>query len=173
MHTPSRSRSRRGIRTLLVAAAVAVVLPFSIAACSSQPSASSSAGTASGVGAKWGSCMRDAGFDVQDPDDASVEAGFSNPPAGADDEEYGRASSTCSEQAGVERASTADHQKWERQYAQVATCIRENGYEDLPEQEPGTIQTDGYPRAEEPGFNDVFMDCLAEFAPDTKTQGVG
>ncbi|WIB60706.1 hypothetical protein DEJ13_02440 [Curtobacterium sp. MCLR17_007] len=173
MHTTSRHHLLRGRRALLVAAAIAVTLPFSVAACSTQPSADPGTSAGSGVGAKWGSCMRDAGFDVEDPDDTAVEAGLSKAPAGADRAAFSAAASACTEKAGVERASSADQQKWERQYAQVANCIRENGYDDFPEQEPGSLNTSVYQRSSEPQFETVVDDCLAEFAPDTRSQSVG
>ncbi|KQS09226.1 hypothetical protein ASG04_10170 [Curtobacterium sp. Leaf183] len=166
-------RQRPARRILIAAATIAVLMPLSLSACSTSSDAGSGSSTASGVGAKWGACMRDAGFEVEDPDDASVEAGLSKPPAGVDGAEFADASSSCSDEAGIERSSSADHQKWARQYAQVASCIRENGYDDFPEQQPGSIGTEGYPRAEEPEFNDVMDDCLAEFAPDTQSQSVG
>ena len=167
----------RRLRVVLATALLACTLPLGLAACSTSSTSSDGADTAadatSGIGAQWGSCMRDAGFDVEDPDDQTVASGITKPLPGVDEQAFSTASATCAEQAGVEPASSADHQKWERQYDQVASCIRDNGYEDFPEQQPGSISTNGYPRAEEPEFDQTFRDCLAEFAPDTQTQDAG
>lgn len=163
----------RSRRTALAAAALLCALPLALAACSSGSGAPSAKDATAGVGAEWGACMREAGFEVEDPDDASVESGVLAAPPGAEQEEFQRAGARCAKDAGVHGTSKADKQDWERQYAKVASCIRENGYEDFPEQRPGGISTEGYPRAREPGFETAMHDCLAEFAPDTTTQNVG
>lgn len=117
--------------------------------------------------------MRDAGFDVRDPDDASVASGAVPVPEGADDAAYTDAAATCSAAAGVPRASTADKQKWERQYTKVASCIRENGFADFPEQQPGVLDFGSYPRSQESGFQQAADTCLQQFAPDTTTKNAG
>jgi len=165
---------RRHRRTAVIAALLlAGALPFALAACSSGSDASSAKDTTAGVGAKWGSCMRDAGFNVQDPTDAQVESGVMQAPPDSDQEEFTRAGSACARKAGVEGASDAEKQKWEREYAKVASCIRERGYPDFPEQEPGSLDVGGYARGQEPGFQKVMFACTEEFSPDTKTQNVG
>lgn len=165
-HTTHRGRA------LIAAALLLCTLPLGLAACSTSSTGGDTvADSSAGVGAAWGSCMREAGFDVEDPDDALVESGMSRTPAGVDGQEFSKASSVCSQKAGVERSSSAELQKWERQYAKVASCIRDHGYDDFPEQQAGGLSTEGYARAEEPEFDRVFRDCLAEFSPDTQVQG--
>lgn len=163
----------RSRRTVLAAAALLCALPLALSACSSGSEASSAKDATAGIGAKWGACMRDAGFQVQDPGDATVESGVMAAPPGSEQEEFQRAGARCAKEAGVQRSSEADKQKWERQSADVASCIRENGYEDLPAQQPGVLDVTGYPRAQEAAFQKVLQDCNAEFAPDTTTQNVG
>ena len=164
------TRTRTAIATLVLA----VTLPLALASCSTD-SAPTATDAAAGVGATWGDCVRDAGFDVQDPPDDMLERGTITMPEGVDQQSWDQAASKCSALAGVERADTADQQKWARQYDQVASCIRDHGYDDFPEQEPGSIGVDreAYPRAKEPEFEQTFQDCLAEYAPDTKTQDAG
>ncbi|TQJ26843.1 hypothetical protein FB462_0687 [Curtobacterium citreum] len=151
-----------------VVAALIVAAPLSLAACTSSPASSDSTSSASGVGARWGACMRDAGLDVEDPDDESVRTGTYPAPDGGDGQAFTRQAQECSEQVGVERADAAQQQQWERQYAKVADCIRDRGFDDLPEQQPGVLDFNDYPRADEPGFADAASACLAEFAPDTQ-----
>lgn len=158
-------------RSVRAAAVFALVLgaPFALTACSDASSAPTSTGAAGGLGAQWGDCMRDAGFSVEDPTDAELRSGTYPAPADADADAFGERAAACSEQAGVERADASQKQEWERQYAQVADCIRENGFDDLPEQAAGVLDFQGYPGASEPEFDEVSAECLAEFAPDTQT----
>lgn len=158
------------LRSTTTAIALVLAAPLLLSACSTSSTSSPTvAETASGLGAKWGACMRDAGFDVQDPSDAEVQQGLFRVPEGADEESFGEQSGRCSEAAGVERADSSQEQDWARQYARVADCIRERGFDDFPEQTPGTIDLQGYPRAQEPEFEQVSAACLAEFAPDTQS----
>ena len=158
----------------LAALAVAALLPLTCTACSSdpEPSAATSA-PAAGIGAKWGSCMRDAGFEIVDPTDEAVSSGVVTRPTGADADEFDRAAGECQKAAGVRGADSAQRQRWDRQYEQVANCIRENGFADLPEQRTGSLDFCSYPRVTEPEFDRVTDRCLQEFAPDTQTQPVG
>lgn len=114
--------------------------------------------------------MRDAGFEVPDPTDADVRSGTVPAPDDADQRAFGEQAERCSETAGLRRPDAAQRQTWERQYAQVAECIRAGGFDDLPEQAPGVLDFHDYPRASEPSFADVSGRCLAEFAPDTQIQ---
>jgi len=161
----------RPLRAIALVLAVGAVLP--LAACASTTSASPSSGphsAAAGLGERWGSCMRDAGIDVTDPEDDAVRSGAVQTPDGADQEEFTRASKRCAESLGVTGLSNADRQRWEREYAAVADCVREHGYPDLPEQQPGVLDFHAYPRSSEDGFQQALSDCMAEFSPDTKQQ---
>lgn len=166
---------------LLSRAAIATTLALSLASCSGEsdaPSASdarSASDGATGIGAKWSECMRAAGFDVPDADDSAVESGVFHAPAGVGQGDFGQAAEACAEKLGVSGASSADKQKWARQYAQVADCVRENGYPDFPPQPAGSItfSESKYPRAAEEQFKKVSMDCLQKYAPDTQMQNPG
>lgn len=163
----------RRLRGTLGSLAVLGTLPFLLIACSGPSESSTAARADAGAGATWGACMRDAGFDVPDPDDATVASGVTSGPAGVDQAAFSEAAKTCAQRAGVEPASDADHQKWSRQYTQVASCIREHGYPDFPEQKDGGISTMDYPRAQEPAFEETFDECLAEYSPDSQTRSAG
>ncbi|WIE76092.1 hypothetical protein [Curtobacterium sp. MCSS17_007] len=165
MNTTSRSTR------LLAAALVVAALPFGLAACSSQDTTSDAPTTAQGIGAKWSACMRAGGFEVADASDDEVRSGVVRSPEGADAEAWEERAGTCSQQLGIEGTSDQQAQQWEREYAAVASCIRENGYDDFPEQQPGSINTGDYPRATEPRFDEVFQECLREHAPSTRTTG--
>jgi hypothetical protein len=59
---------------------------FALTGCSKgAPSAEE---ITAGVGRRRGACMRDAWFEVEDPDDASVESGVLAAPPGAAQEEF-------------------------------------------------------------------------------------
>ncbi len=118
--------------------------------------------------AKWGECMRSAGFDVPDPADEELASGVVRTPPGADEQAFGTSAKACQQKLGLKGTDDAQRQTWERQYDQVASCIREHGFADFPEQEPGTLNPGDYARAQEPAFEKTFSDCLAEFAPGTK-----
>jgi hypothetical protein len=170
MDTPTTPRTTRPLRSTLAGAIGAVALLALLTGCSSPsgaPTASGAAGT--GVGAKWGECMRTAGFETEDPSDELVESGAAMMPGGVDEDAWTKAAATCSEQIGVERADSAKEDEWARQYDRVASCIREE-YPDFPEQEPGSLvlSPDQYPRASEQGFQDRSDECMEQFASDTK-----
>ncbi|WP_420363638.1 hypothetical protein AABM26_04690 [Curtobacterium aetherium] len=158
---------------LLAAVALAAALPFTLVACSQgSPDAASTSASSDGIGARWGSCMRDAGFEVQDPDDDALRSGTVTSPQGADQEAFTTAAQTCSKQVGVTGADSAQKQEWARQYEAVAACVRENGYPDFPEQPDGGINFGDYARAGEPKFQEVADRCLEEFSPDSTSTKV-
>lgn len=162
----------RRIRGTIASLAVLATLPFLLVACSGQSDGDTAPRADPGIGAQWGACMRDAGFAVQDPDDESVAAGVTAAPPGVDQAAFADAAASCSERAGVEPASNADHQKWQRQYEQVASCVREE-YRDFPERDDGGFGVDeSYPHADEPAFKETVAKCMAEFSPDTQNRPV-
>jgi hypothetical protein len=116
--------------------------------------------------------MRSAGFTVDDPSDDQVSSGTITSPAGSDQERFRSAADRCAEDLGVHRADSATKEKWNREYDQVASCIRE-AYPDYPEQDPGTVSfgSDDYPTAADPAFQERAEECLHRYSPDTKTQG--
>lgn len=175
MTTTPRSTGRP-----LLAGLLALGLAAGLSACAGSPnaapgSAAADAGSpeaAAGLGAKWGACMRSAGFTVEDPDDDQVRSGTITSPAGADQERFRTAADRCADDLGVHRADSAMKEKWNREYDQVASCVRE-AYPDFPEQQPGSISFNPseYPPAGEPAFQDRADECLAKYSPDTKRQG--
>ncbi len=158
------------IRTALTAVALLAALPIALSACTSSAPGPDPTSAARGVGAEWGNCMRDAGFAVQDPTDEEVTGGLLPSAEGVDREASERQAEECRRRLGVRGIDDAQKQTWARQYDQVTSCVREHGYADFPEQQPGVIDTSGYARATEPQFEETFKDCLAEYAPDTKVQ---
>lgn len=163
---------------LLLTAALAFGLSVGLGGCSGpvadRPDAASSADTGSGIGARWGNCMRSAGFDVEDPSDDLVRSGTVLAPQGVDQERYAAAADRCSSDLGVERQDSASHDEWNREYDRVASCIRD-AYPDYPEQKPGmlALSPEDYPRATESGFQEKADACLQQFSPGTKTQHAG
>ena len=150
------------------AALALVVAPVALAGCSAAPTAPTQDGASpAALGARWGDCMRDAGFDVQDPSDDQVRSGTVTSPSGVDQERFASAAQHCGSELGVQRADTAQQDRWKRQYAAVDSCVRER-YPDAPEQRPGVIDYSGYPRAQEPEFDETLSACIAEHAPDTQ-----
>lgn len=164
------THTTRSRRTRFAALAVACSLSFGLAACSGGAAADTVAETKTGSGAVYGSCMRDAGFDVEDPDDASLESGVVRAPEGADREAFEKAMDACGKQAGVEGSSVAEQQKWARDATKVASCIRENGYPDFPEQKPGMIDAMGYERSGEAGFEKAARACSEKYSSGSPAQ---
>lgn len=117
--------------------------------------------------------MRSAGFTVEDPSDDQVSSGTVTSPAGADQERFRSAADRCADDLGVHRADSATKEKWNREYDQVASCVRET-YPDFPQQQPGSISfnPDEYPPAGEPAFQERADECMAKYSPDTKRQDV-
>ncbi|MFJ4225694.1 hypothetical protein [Microbacterium sp. NPDC089695] len=172
MDTTSKLRSPGGIsRTLLgLGAGAALVLVMTGCGPTSDDLASATrADDASSQSAQWGTCMRAAGFDVQDPDEDALKSGVLFAPPGVAEDVFHDAARECLQEVGIDGVTGEERDKWEREYAAVEDCIRKNGYPDFPAQEPGVLDMQGYPRAEEPEFEQVFADCIAAHSPDTKT----
>jgi hypothetical protein len=171
MTTTTTPRTR-----LLVAGLLALGLTTGVAACSGttdQTAGSTDAST--GIGARWGDCMRSAGIDVEDPSDDQVSSGAVVSPADVDQERFQSAADQCAQDLGVRRADSAEQDKWVRQYQRVASCIREE-YPDFPEDgSDGGISflPDEYPPAGEQAFQELAQKCMQQYAPDTKMQEVG
>lgn len=152
---------------------LALGLAAGLTACAgSSDTAAGTASAGSGLGARWGDCMRSAGFTIDDPSDDQVSSGTITSPAGSDQERFRSAADRCAEDLGVHRADSATKEKWNREYDQVASCVRE-AYPDYPEQDPGTVSfgSDDYPPAADPAFQKRAEECLHRYSPDTKTQG--
>lgn len=165
-------------RRAAVLGAVALIGATLLGGCSTAPHEESGGTAADGpttVAAKWGACMRDAGFPVDDPSEEALRSGVTSAPQGVDQERFAEAADTCAQQAGVERADGAAEDEHARQYEAVGSCIRDHGYPDFPELRHGVLRTgpDDYARATEDGFQQTLQECLHEFAPDTQHQQAG
>lgn len=167
-----RTTNRPPIQNIL-AAVLVIGLATGLSACvtDSTGDRDTTASAAAGLGARWGACMRSAGFDIDDPSDAQVRSGTVTSPQSVDQERFGTAADSCSAELGVERADSAAKEQWKREYAMVGSCVRE-AYPDLPEQEPGTLSFDPetYPFVREPAFQDRLDSCLQQYSPDTEMQ---
>jgi hypothetical protein len=118
--------------------------------------------------------MRSAGFSVDDPSDDEVTSGVVTTPPGVDQTRYQVAAAQCGRELGVQPPDAADEEKWNRQYDQVSSCIRD-AYPDFPEQRPGVIEWDSetYPTSDDPAFKQRNAECMRKYAPDTMTQHIG
>lgn len=172
MNTTTRTPTRT--RIALILAGLALV--STAAGCASGGAGTDSTATAAGgLGSKWGTCMRDAGFDVQDPRDEDVQNGVQTFRDGdASEPGFDDAAASCYQKLGIHGADKAQKEKWKRQYDQVASCIREE-FPDFPEQEPGSVVADPekYPRAAEPRFDERFTECAQKYAPDSQSAPAG
>jgi hypothetical protein len=164
----SRERTRNRLPAIAVAAALVAVL----AGCSAgdEPSVQEAA---DGAGRTWGSCMRAQGIDIDDPSDDAVRSGSVPRPQSIEQGQFDEAAADCFAKVGIEPKSTADKQKWDREYAKVADCIRDAGFDDFPEMEPGGFGWDDYAREDEPEFQDTVASCMQQYSPDTQSQNVG
>jgi hypothetical protein len=181
-----RSRIRHRARRPLLLATAALVLAPVLAACSqsgapteSSTSASSGSTSSSTINAQLGSCLRDAGFDV---DDADLHEGrVVAPPHGVDPDAYVSALESCREdlplgQGGVEAPSAADLAALQAANLEVARCMREKGFEDFPDPVDGDFPmgttmtpTGGELRPQD----EAFFACDAEFGVNGAEAGEG
>ncbi len=163
--TPTPSNLHRAAVVL----ALVVGAPLALAGCTAHDTAGAAdTAASSGLGSKWGSCMRDAGFEAEDPSDDEVTSGSVLTPPGVDQAAFLEAAQTCNQQIGVQSADSAQKDEWKRQYAAADACVREE-YPDAPAQKPGVIDYGAL--SEDPAFDDHLDECLAKHAPDTKTRG--
>ena len=160
--------------TVLSAVAIAWTFSLTLASCSNQPTAPAASGTTSGVGAKWSECMRGAGFDVADADDALVKNHAYLPPADVDAEQFSQAADACFDELRIVGASDADKQKAARQFKEAENCIRENGYPDMPDSPEGTfgVSEEDYPRLAEEQFAIVQEMCLKKHVDSMKMKTI-
>lgn len=139
--TPTRRRipSRRCFGSAL--AATAVLLPALLAGCSttdapgstSSPSVTDTASASS----QLGECLRDAGYDVPDPD--LSQGVVIAPPKGADPERYAEDFSACRAElpealgGGPQEPSAEEIAELQEAEMKVAQCVRDKGFEDFPD----------------------------------------
>lgn len=162
-HTTTTTRTRR-TRSLIALGAAALLLPGLLAACSGggpRDDGTPDAGAAA-KGSALASCMRDKGYDMQDPDGGSTaEIGT---PDGVDGEQYradlqdcvGDGSGAGDAQAAKPAPGLADKQR------ESAACIRDGGFPDYPDDQDAKAS---YRPADQAAFDEVAKAC------DTKAFG--
>ncbi len=165
--TPSRHRAR----LTLALAATALVAPALLAGCAPKASGdpdAASTGVSSSESAELGRCLRDAGYDVDDPD--LSQGIIVAPPDGADQDAYSDAFFQCAEEVGGSLAAadeppSADEiATLQKANLKVAACVREKGFEDFPDPVDGYFDLrfgtgDPSPR------DAAYFACDAEFGP--------
>lgn len=134
-----------GRRTTIAALGGLLLLaPLALAGCSSAGSSTPSASeTSTSIrAASWGTCMRSAGFDVQDPSDEEFGSGVERVPADVDRAAFESASKSC-RGADSGGPSAADKAGYEQDAQDFSQCMRDNGVDDFPDPEqPGVIKFD-------------------------------
>lgn len=164
--------------TLSVFAALLLVAPLALAGCSGSGSGSGSNDSSSGrsgsapqagaPAAAWGSCMRDQGFQVEDPAEDAFAAGVDHVPAGVDDAAFQAASRTCRGETddvtaggGTSGGASAEQKAgWEQDALDFSKCMRENGVTEFPDPAvPGVIQFDHDDTS--PTYQDAEDHCTA------------
>jgi hypothetical protein len=172
----SRHRASSAARLVIAAALLAPAL----AACAPDPEASSGSSSPTAVSgsttALLGSCLRDAGFDV---DDAQLAMeGVVAAPTGTDVEAFTDALSACRDElpaeqrGGDDEPTAADLAELQEANLAVAECVREKGFDDFPDPVDG-----GFPReiasgSTDPGARDArteaFFACSDEVGPNSE-----
>lgn len=136
--TTTATTRRTGLRTAV--AALVLLTPALLAGCASgadtaSGGASTPAADARSASAQLGACLRDAGYDVEDPDlsQGVVVAG----PKGSDPDAYAQAYSTCAatlpgEYGEIGQAPDADEvAAYQEAGLKVAQCVRDKGFSDF------------------------------------------
>jgi len=159
-HTTTTTRTRR-TRSLVALGAAALLLPGLLAACSGGgPGADSTpdAGTAA-KGSALASCMRDRGYDMQDPDGGS-SAQISTPD-GVDEEQYRADLKDCvGDGSGAGDAQMAKPMPGAAEKLhEEAACIRDGGFSDYPDDQEAMAT---YRPADQDAFEEVAKACSDE-----------
>ncbi|WP_146249085.1 MULTISPECIES: hypothetical protein [unclassified Curtobacterium] len=174
--TSDTDRPRRRPRAaLLLSSTMALAVSVVLSGCSDAPGSSSSRGGSSSVGASaWGSCMRDAGFDIEDPSEAEWSSGVVRAPSGVDGDAFQRASASC---RGDDAPRASDEQKaiWDQELRDFSACMREHGLDDFPEPEPESGLDYGKyaeePLRDSPTVTQADEECSDRYLADWGTTG--
>jgi hypothetical protein len=157
MNTTSTTlRSRSAVAVL----AGLLLLPGLLTACSSTPdtdSASSGAASGNSGAVELASCMRDKGYDMQDP---SSSGGLQlSPPDGVDADQWRTDLVACTgDGKGAGEAQVAEPLPgMEGMACDMAECMRENGFPDYPDDSGDQVAY--RPSGDESTFNDVSQTC--------------
>ena len=175
-------RRRRASSATLLGAALLLVAPV-LAACSTaadDPTAGASSGatgSTSSASAQLGSCLRDAGFDVDDPD---LSRGMViAPPAGVDIDAYVTAFTDCraelpADQGGQPAPSADDLAALQEANLEVARCVREKGFTDFADPVDGVFPSGASMSTDTTALgaqDEAFLACDAEHGPNSAGAG--
>lgn len=178
--TPTTSTRRPAVRTrpFLTLAAGALLLPTLLAGCATSdasPTAETTSAGSSSASAQLGQCLRDAGYDVEDPDlSKGVVVAV---PSGADPEEYSSAFSECraalpeSQGGGEQGPTAAQAAEWQASQLKVAECVREKGFTDFPDPVDGDFPGKQWSTSGGDPEQEAFFACSAEFDPSAAGAG--
>jgi hypothetical protein len=171
-------RRRRASSATLLGAALLLAAPV-LAACSTAgdgPTAGASSGatgSTSSASAQLGSCLRDAGFDVDDPD---LSRGVVvAPPRGVDVDEYVAAFDACraelpADQGGGPGPSEEDLAALQEANLEVARCVREKGFTDFADPVDGVFPSGASVSTDTTALgaqDEAFLACDAEHGPNS------
>lgn len=164
------ARSTRGLRAATVALGAALLL----AACASAPDASDAADAptpGTGYSAALGSCLRDAGHDV---DDADLVPGVVAVPDGVDPESYMADFDRCRGELPPElgggappEVSADDVAARQEAGLAIARCVREAGFPDFADPVDGEF---GMMSVEQTPENEAFLACDEQHGLDAGTE---
>jgi len=169
--SPGATRPRRrppaSTRARASLTAAALALTAALAGCTAAgPGPATGADASSGAGtsaaARIGSCLRDAGFDVDDDDFAPGVAGMV--PPGAEGAALADAAERCRDEAGVTSGPPTGAEAEELQQLRlgVAACMRESGWPDFPDPVGGAF-TQGLSFDQDSGpMLDALTECNRE-----------
>lgn len=175
-------RRRRASSAALLGAALLLVAPV-LAACSTaadDPTAGASSGaqgSTSSASAQLGSCLRDAGFDVDDPD---LSRGMViAPPAGVDIDAYVTAFTDCraelpADQGGQPAPSADDLAALQEANLEVARCVREKGFTDFADPVDGVFPSGASMSTDTTALgaqDEAFLACDAQHGPNSAGAG--
>ena len=167
--TANATRTRRVSRspkTVLTAMAAVVLLPGLLSACSSGGSSDQRQDTGSALSSEGGvtSCLRDKGYDMPAPSSNSQMLNL-EAPKGVDSQQWDTDLKACMGDSGSagESGFKQDHQLPADAIASIASCIRENGFEDYPDDQDAQ---NSYQPGDQDTFQKVSQSCGNEVLAD-------
>lgn len=161
MTIESNSRTGATTRTALALLAGALLLPALLTACSAEPDhGAASDGPAAPGGTALASCMRDQGYDMEDPSSGQLSL---SPPDGVDADQWREALVSCS---GSGSAGAGDGQAaqpmpgMDGMARALGECVRDAGYDDYPDE--AEEQAAYTPSGDTATFESVQQTCSDE-----------
>jgi hypothetical protein len=118
-------------RALLATSIALLLIPAALTGCSqSSDKGATSSDDSSFDSSEYASCLRERGYDVEDSSDGLAMD------SGGDLEAFEADSKECTKQAGgsgESNSSLADDPETKEQFRKLAQCMRDNGFEDYPD----------------------------------------